>query len=275
MRRLWFITNMHSGSADAAKCVALEQVFREHGLELVGRTDFPGDRLPGPDALDRDGVDTAVLFAGDGTINAGVCALAEWDGAILILPGGTMNMLAHTLHGTADPAGIIHAAHVEERRVALPFAEAGPHRALVGLIIGPAAHWAKAREAARAWRVGAMLSAIRGAWRRTFGRGIRIANASELPHRLQAVFVKPTDGHLEVSGFDARDFRSITELGWNWLTGDWVAARAVTRVITSQLTVAERRPTLALFDGEEVLLPAFATVTTGLTKPQFIATEAG
>ena len=111
MRNLWFITNIASGSATTEKAAAIEAIFAERGLALIGRTNFPEDDLPAGAALDAAGVDTVVLFAGDGTINAAVCALAEWNGAILILPGGTMNLLAKRLHGPADPAAIIQAAH--------------------------------------------------------------------------------------------------------------------------------------------------------------------
>ncbi|WP_423604946.1 diacylglycerol/lipid kinase family protein [Sphingomonas sp. MS122] len=274
MERLWFITNPHSGSATREKCEALEAVFEARGLVLAGRTEFPDADIPGQDELAAAKIDTVVLFAGDGTINAALCALADWDGAFLILPGGTMNLLAKALHGDADPAAIIHAAHDGGRRVALPYVEAGPHRAFVGLILGPAAHWARAREAARNGRVARVLGAMRTAWRRTFGKGIRVAGVPGMRGRYQAVFVAPGANGLEVAAIDARDWASIAELGWNWLTGDWVAARAVTDRHAERLRVLRRRPVLALFDGEPVTLAPNAEVTGGATGPAFIATRA-
>lgn len=119
MGSLWFITNPRSGSATPAKCEAIEATFAERGLSLAGRTLFPDDDLPTWQSLESAGVDTVVLFAGDGTINAALCALADWDGAILILPGGTMNLLAKSLHEASAPADIIHAAHEAQVRVAL------------------------------------------------------------------------------------------------------------------------------------------------------------
>lgn len=274
MERLWFITNPGSGSATQEKCEALEAVFEERGLTLAGRTGFPEQPIPSADDLAAARVDTVVLFAGDGTINAALCALAEWDGAFLILPGGTMNLLAKALHGDAEPADIVHAAHEGGRRVALPYVEAGPHRAFVGLILGPAAHWARAREAARKGRVARVLRAIRSAWRRTFGKGIRIAGVPGMRDRYQAVFVSPGEGALEVAAIDARDWSSIAELGWNWLTGDWVAARAVTERRAERLRLVRKRPVLALFDGEPVTLEPDAEVSGGMTRPAFIATRA-
>lgn len=272
MQRLWFITNPHSGSATHEKCMALEAVFEERGLILAGRTRFPDDAIPDAAALDAANVDTLVLFAGDGTINAALCALADWDGAFLILPGGTMNMLAKMLHGDADPAAIVHAAHHASRRVALPYVEAGPHRGFVGLIIGPAAHWGRAREAARAGKIARLAGALRNAWRRTFGRGIRLRGIAEMDRRYQAIFVAPAHGALQVNAIDARDWGAIAELGWNWLTGDWVAARAVTRRDAAQIEPYSSRPVLALFDGEPVTLAPGTAVRAGMTRPAFLAT---
>jgi diacylglycerol kinase family enzyme len=274
MQRLWFITNPHSGSSDAAKAEAILAIFVERGLTLAGRTDFPDDDLPTPGALAKAEADTVVLFAGDGTINASVCALAEWDGAILVLPGGTMNMLAKSLHGDADPAAILLAAHENERRIALPFVEAGKHRALVGLIVGPAANWYHARERIRERRLTDLWPAVRTAWRRTFGRGIRLAGAPGFPVRAQAAYVRADGDGLAIMAIDARDFRSVTDLGWNLITGDWVAAQAVTEIRAHRLTIAERRPVLALFDGEPVMLDPSTVISAGRTREQFIATKA-
>lgn len=147
MDTLWLITNPHSGSATSEKCAAIEAVCEERGLSWAGRTRFPDEPLPAPDQLAE--ADTAVLFAGDGTINAAVRRLEGWEGDVLILPGGTMNMLAKRLHASMDPHEIIHAAHETPRTTRLPYAQAGDARAFVGLIAGPVTAWAEAREAVR------------------------------------------------------------------------------------------------------------------------------
>lgn len=272
MKRLWFITNPNSGSSDANKAEAIEAAFAERGLSFVGRTDFPEHDLPTPRDLDGISADTVVLFAGDGTINAAVCALADWDGAILILPGGTMNMLAKMLHDDADPATILSAAHDRDRRVALSYVEAGPYRALVGLIVGPAASWYHAREHVRERSLGKLFPAIRAAWRRTFGRGIRLTGVPGFPPSVQGVYIHAEDDHLAVAAVDARDIRSIADLGWSWISGDWVAARAVTEMRADELRIAERHVVLALFDGEPELLDPGTRIGVGRTKKQFLTT---
>jgi diacylglycerol kinase family enzyme len=274
MQNLWFITNPNSGTTSRAKCDALEAVFEERGLTVAGRTEFPDQPLPKGADLTRKKVDTVVLFAGDGTINAALCALGKWKGSFLILPGGTMNLLARALHTSLDPHAIVHAAQGKTRRVALPFIEAGEHRAFVGLILGPAAAWARAREAVRKGRLGRLVQAARAAWRKTFHRdGIRIHGAPGLRHRYQAVFVSPDAEGLEVTAVDARDWGAIAQLGWDWLTGDWVAAHAVTETRASELRVEGTRAVLALFDGEPVTLDPRETIRAGTSAKTFIATR--
>ena len=275
MQKLWFITNSNSGTATPAKCDALEAVFQERGLDLVERTEFPEDKLPTIEALDAAGVDTVVLYAGDGTINAALCALAEWKGDFLILPGGTMNLLAKTLHSEMDPQKIIHAAHLEKRRMALPYVEAGEHRAFVGLILGPAAAWARAREAARKGKIGRMFGAVRAAWRKTFDRkGIRVTGAPALGDRYQAVFVFPHLDGLDVAAVDAREWSAVAKLGWDWVTGDWVAGHSVTEARTQELRLGGNKPVMALFDGEPVNLGADAKIVAGKSMERFITTRA-
>ena len=271
MHKLWFVTNIKSGTATPAKAEAIAATFVEHGLDLAGRTAFPDDTLPTPASLDAAGVDTVVLFAGDGTINAAVAALEQWDGAILILPGGTMNLLAKLLHGPADPAAIIAAA-ASGRKTALPYVSAAGHRALVGLILGPAANWVRARELVRAGRLRGLARALRHAWARTFAHGIRLDGVPGLKHGAQAVLVRAEPGRLDIAAIDARDFRALTRLGWEWLTGDWVAASEVTQCHTTRFHTRGHKPALALVDGEPVMLEPGSEIGVGMTREVFITT---
>ena len=272
MQKLWFITNPKSGTATPAKADALAALFAESGLTLVGRTAFPDDALPTPQSLDAAEVDTVVLYAGDGTINAAVTALADWTGAVLILPGGTMNLLAKLLHGPAEPPAIVAAAATQGRIVALPCVEAGGQRALVGLILGPAANWVRARELVRAGRLRGLGRALRHAWRRTFGRGIRLDGVPGLKHGAQAVLVRAEVGRLDIAAIDARDFGALARLGWEWLTGDWVAASEVTQCHTSAFRTRGDKPALALVDGEPIMLEPGSTIRVGMTRELFVTT---
>ena len=274
MKRFWLITNPSSGSAQQLPPDALTRMISACGPESAGHTAFPDQALPDAAALEQARVDTVVLFAGDGTVNAALCALEDWQGAFLILPGGTMNMLAKQLHDSVDTEAIVAAACAETELTALPIAKSGERRAFVGVIVGPAAHWGRARELTRARAVTRLWRAIRFAWRQTFGRGILIGGVPGLRRRYQAIMIRPEQGELQVCGIDARDLGSIVELGWGWLTGEWMSAQAVTLGRSARLEILGTKPVQALFDGEAQLLTPGTTVTPAMTRPMFLATRA-
>ena len=104
-----------------------------------------------------------------------------------------MNLLARALHGPRGAEAIVATiaaqaqaqAGAEEpvRRTALPHVEAGAHRAFVGLILGPGAHWVRARVAVRGGRWWRLAASARGSWQRTFRRCIPLLGPPGLSGR--------------------------------------------------------------------------------------------
>lgn len=271
-RTCWLIANARSGSTSDAATDAVLAALEAADIRIGGRSDFPDDALPTVAELDQADVDLVVLFAGDGTINAACTALADWDGHILVLPGGTMNLLAKALHGDRTPEKIIAALPAAGAPVALPIVRAGEHRAYVGMILGPASSWVHAREAARAGEWRRVLRAARHAWRRTFGRGIRLTGVPALAAPAQAVFVRPEAEHLGLFAVDAHDWRAIAELGWRWVRADWDRAEAVRDATAARLGIRASRPAHALIDGEPIHLPPATPIEHAMSRAQFIAT---
>jgi diacylglycerol kinase family enzyme len=149
-RAIWLVNNAASGSNDDAALAALEACLGEHGLPIARRTVFPEQDLPTPAALDAAGIDLVAVFAGDGTINSLIGALAGWSGAVLVLPGGTMNLLYHRLHGDRALEEVVAAvAHGESvlSRPGVIRSIAG--NAYAGLLAGPGTAWGRVREAMR------------------------------------------------------------------------------------------------------------------------------
>ncbi|WP_068071223.1 diacylglycerol kinase family protein [Novosphingobium lentum] len=146
----WLVVNAASGSntpeALANLTSALRAIDRAPGRVIR----FPDEALPDPAKLRAHGVGTVAVFAGDGTINALVTGLYGWDGAVLVLPGGTMNLLALRLHGDADAEAIVArvgAAPVRRKRISVIRSAHGD--ALGGLLLGPGTAWNDVREALR------------------------------------------------------------------------------------------------------------------------------
>lgn len=141
------------------------------------------------------------------------------------------------------------------------------------MILGPAGHWARAREAVRAGRLGRLGEAVRLAWRRTFGETVKVAGVPRLRRAYQAIFLSPHPAGLDVAAIDAGEWRSILALGWGWMTGDWLGTRAVTHRVAHALSTTGPKPCLALFDGEPQTLPPGTRISGGMTRQAFIATR--
>ncbi|MBV8971506.1 MAG: hypothetical protein JO290_04365 [Sphingomonadaceae bacterium] len=270
MKRIWLVLNTKSGSTSAEIVRDFETACA--GYDIVGRTDFRGDPLPDAAALDAAGADTLVVFGGDGTINAATCKVDDWGGTALILPGGTMNGLAKALHGALTWDAILERAATAPAHP-VPVAVCGEHRAMVGVIMGPAADWFRAREAVRhgAWsRLG---RALRFAARKTFARTIRVAGDGPHAGRHRAVIVTPLADGLEVASVSTASWLAAARLGIEWLVGDWRQGSDVHVSHAPEVTCTSSRPVTVLFDGEPASLPSPVTVRAGTTRLRFIATR--
>ena len=268
LARVWLVANAGSGSTTATLVDAIRAGLGAAKVTLAGETDFPSGTLPDAATLDAAGVDTLIVCAGDGTINAAWAAAENWQGKCLVLPGGTMNGLAKALHGDAKWQDIL--ARLDGAALTHPpLATAQGHCALVGVILGPAAAWVNAREGVRKGRLARAVRAARHAWARTFSRSVRVAGSLG-KHR--AVIVTPTADGLQIATISAEGVADAVRLGWQWLLGDWRAAAGVTCTTAATVTLIGRRTVRALFDGEPAMLTSPAELRIGSTRLPFITT---
>lgn len=147
---LWLVHNASSGSNDAEALEEFSHTCSANGWSVAYRTTFPEENLPSQAMLDAAGIDLLAIFAGDGTINTTLDSLAGWSGSVLILPGGTMNLLYHRLFGELAMKDAIEAAacgKVERRRPGIIRCPAG--NAYAGVLAGPGTAWSHVREALR------------------------------------------------------------------------------------------------------------------------------
>ncbi|MBD3729829.1 MAG: hypothetical protein IE933_09005 [Sphingomonadales bacterium] len=157
--RAWLIHNPASGSNDEAALAALHDALENAVIELAGTSRFPDDPLPTPDELDAADVPLAIIYTGDGTANAAISKLQDWRGAVLFLPGGTMNLLGRRLHGESDVATILRiVASGAALRCRPPVIRSDHGIALAGLLAGPGTSWASVREAMRAGDIAGIAS---------------------------------------------------------------------------------------------------------------------
>jgi diacylglycerol kinase family enzyme len=272
MKTVWLIINRGSRAVADSWEATLIAAFAARGATVAGTTDFPGEALPTPAILDAAQVDVAAVAAGDGTINAVTRQLENWGGSLLILPGGTMNLLAKQLHASLDPATIIAAVAHPPALKQLATIDSGNERAVVGVIIGPGASWVHAREAVRAGRWDRLRRALRFAYLRTLSHAVRLRQGNRRSKPYRAIFVHAGEDALSIVKISASGWPDGVRLGFGYLTGTWEQARGVETATADAITLADDRPTFALFDGEPTRLPPDATLRFGQTRLRFVTT---
>ena len=150
MQKVCLVSNTASGSYSAEALDALADALRDAGFDIRKTVCFPGEDLPTADDLTGWGIDVLAIYTGDGTLNSCVTGLYGWDGQVLVLPGGTMNLLSHRLHGEASAIEIVEkvaAGTAQTLRRKVVRSRHGD--ALVGFSAGPATAWYTVREAMR------------------------------------------------------------------------------------------------------------------------------
>lgn len=210
------VINVNSGSYDADSCADIRAQLEACGLECTRVIRFPDEELPGPG--DLDGVDILAVYTGDGTINSAMRKLAGWDGAILALPGGTMNLLSRQLYGERPVEDIVATAPAF-KRVRPPIVEGAGIQALVGIIFGPATAWAGVREDMRRADLQGLTDDVPAAFAETAGDEMVGIQGSDA--RYPAIYLSPAGNQLLVRGFLLDNAAQILRHGFAWLAKDF------------------------------------------------------
>ncbi len=149
-RGSWLVINGASGSFSAAAVAQLAKALGQAGHPSERTIDCQNEDLPDRAMLEQAGVQLLSVFAGDGTVNAALSGIEGWGGQVLVLPGGTTNLLAKSLHGEARPDAILAAlgkGRLEILRRHCIHSDQGT--ALCEVLAGPGASWSDVREEIR------------------------------------------------------------------------------------------------------------------------------
>lgn len=97
------MVNSFASSVTARNTVIVQRALaRDHDVELV-ETNRRGHATRFASDAARRGVDVAIGFGGDGTLNEVATGIAGTDTALGVLPGGSTNVFARTLGMPNDP----------------------------------------------------------------------------------------------------------------------------------------------------------------------------
>ena len=200
----WLCVNAASGSNDDAAIRTVVQALGAAGAAPGRVIDVAQAGPPSRPELAGAAVDRLAIFAGDGTTNAVVTRLEGWEGQMLVLPGGTANLLARTLHGERDAAAIARdLPHLRPLR--RPCIRTSQGTALIEVLAGPGATWSDVREGLREGDLpGVAASSLEAIRQSTAGPMVAIA-APPLgrPDGYSGVRLEAADEGMLVEGYGA------------------------------------------------------------------------
>lgn len=277
---LWLLTNAKSGSNSEAALDELQGHCGAAGLSIARVIRFPEENLPSIGELDAAGIECLAIFTGDGTLNAAITSLYGWSGAVLVLPGGTMNLLANRMHGEADLCTIFERYQrgaMRRWRPAIARCEAGD--ALAGLLIGPGTAWADVREALRDGDMAETTAKASAAMTQTTeGARVRCAEP-ELGRREGYPLIEMTPSHrgLQVDAFYADTPIDLAKQGWALLRRSFREGPHDLLGLVDRLVVenCEDEPLGILIDGEPASLGSRAEFELAPCEVDLLASQHG
>ena len=265
------VCNSQSGSHDAATLAAIEHACRAHGAPLAATFALPDDSLPDAGDLRRNAVDLLLVWTGDGTINAAARSAAGWNGAILPLPGGTLNLLSKALHGDRPAPRILTDALMGKgRRRPVPTIRSAGGEAFITIVAGPATHWAEVRET---MRQEGLLEAGRAApdalEAMMNAPGVRVAGHGKA---YPAVILTPTGAGVRADGILTEGTIDVLRHGLAWLGGDFRDGPSEEIAQGETIVLESDAPISLEYDGELAETGSPARFGLAASAVDFVAT---
>ncbi len=278
-RAIWLVNNASSGSNDDAALAALDRCCGEHGFRVAHRTVFPAQDLPTPAILDAAGIDRVAVFAGDGTINTLIARLAGWSGAVLVLPGGTMNLLYRRLHGERSMEQVVAAAARNETAMRRPgVIRSLSGEAYAGMLAGPGTSWGRVREAMREANVVELAAGTVDAIEETLAGDMIVCVEPPFGRRegYPLVMLTPFDDGIEVEAYHAETAGEYLEQAWALLKRNFREGphEVLGKARAVRLASTEGNPFGLLVDGEQAEAAPEAEFRLAACEVDLVATEA-
>lgn len=266
------VCNSQSGSHDEAVLEQIVESCRAAGAPLAATFALPEDQIPDAAELKRQGIDLLLVWTGDGTINAAATGAAGWDGAILPLPGGTLNLLSKALHGDRPAPDILADALTGNgQRRAIPIIRGEADTAFITIVAGPATRWAEVRETMRQdGLIEAAGAAPDALDEMNNAPGVCVAGQAKT---YPAIILTPTEQGVRADGILTEGTADVLRHGLAWLGGDFRDGPSEEIAVGETIILESARPISLEYDGELAELASPARFAIGASEVDFIATQ--
>ena len=180
-------------------------------------------------------------------------ALAGWGGKVLVLPGGTQNLLAKACHGELGELAIVEKLAagelVETRRNLIRTAHGD---ALCEVLAGPGAHWSDVREAMREGDLGGIATSVGTAiGQSASGPQVAVVEPQRgKPEGYPAVRIHFGDDCLAIDGYGAEGLGDYAMQGLALLKRDFREGPHDELGTARAVTCRSSEPIELMIDGE-------------------------
>lgn len=280
-KTLWLLTNSRSGSNTDQAVAALENTLAEYGYTIAHRIGFPDEDLPTAADLDAAGIRRLAIFAGDGSLNAALTNLYGWGGQIMVLPGGTMNLLSKRLHGpNADLETIVRRLVDGASRAVRPLmARSDQGDALAGLLAGPGTAWVSVREAMRDFDIAGIAGGASEAIAETTGGSMIRCRDPQLGRSEGYPLIEFTPSHrgMQLDAYHAEGAGEVLQQSLALLRRNFREGPHTRLGLVDDVTLenCDGSPVQVLIDGEPVELGPSARFTVAPCEVDLLATHYG
>lgn len=279
VRRVFAVVNAKSGSTDATSPERLRKILADRGIEADIAAPEPEGMADAITAAMSQAPDVLIVLGGDGTARSAAEIAGPNGPPLILLPGGTMNVLPKALYGELAWPEALEAALDRGELRDLPGAKASDHLFFVAGIFGSPALMAPARELMREGKVGKALTRARIAFRKAFGHRLRARRDESPMTKTEAVavlcpLISKVDGaKLETALLDPSDTLAAFRLGVGALTGGWRKDPNADFRVCTTTEIYGRHDVPAVLDGETISLPSPVRITTLPRAARVIALE--
>lgn len=220
--RACLIVNAASGSNTPEACDALRSGLEAHGIVIARSITVPEDDLPTAEELEQEGITLVTIYTGDGTLRSALTQLEGWGGAILVLPGGTTNLLSKSLHGDRAFDDIL-ADLPRMARIRRQCVRSTVGTAVIEVVAGPGAKWSDVREGLREGDVAAVASTTMDAAQASAGGSTVVLSRPDIGKSdgYSGVRLTPCDGGIDVEGYGADTIADYIAQGFALLRRDF------------------------------------------------------
>lgn len=244
---------------DRLRAVLEEVGVRDAELVEVDRTDSDIQLK----RLAEANPDLFIVWGGDGTLRSALGSVGQATPNLLLLPGGTMNMLTKSIHGDKTWDTILKEVLASPKRKTIPAGKANNEAFYCAMLAGAPARFAEARESLRRGELVKAATEARAALdtlgtlqlEARYRDGYTFERADLPPTSIIGVLVGPLarDHEMEVAALEAPTAGGALNVIWSSFVSDWRSAPGITIVPARSLVIeTEDGEIPVIVDGEAI-----------------------